>query len=96
MDQSDEINQVRSHLNLKKMLRVQILICIAECEIKVIAMPSFSQLFIHKCEEIPLVKVDWNLKKVAIHCLRDESLQRKEVPANLSHVPALIFILCSL
>ncbi|PAV82434.1 hypothetical protein WR25_27257 [Diploscapter pachys] len=44
MDQSDEINQI--------------LICVAECEIKVIAMPSFSQLFIHKCEEIPLVKAN--------------------------------------
>ncbi|KAJ1347419.1 hypothetical protein KIN20_002471 [Parelaphostrongylus tenuis] len=34
----------------------QSLIVVAEFEVKVIALPSFSQLFIHKCEEVPLVK----------------------------------------
>ncbi|VDM52213.1 unnamed protein product [Angiostrongylus costaricensis] len=32
------------------------LVIVGEFEIKVIALPSFIQLFIHKCEEIPLVK----------------------------------------
>ncbi|KAK6728924.1 hypothetical protein RB195_006158 [Necator americanus] len=35
---------------------LQTLIIVAEFEVKVIALPSFSQLFVHKCEEIPLVK----------------------------------------
>ncbi|XGW20945.1 hypothetical protein V3C99_004147 [Haemonchus contortus] len=34
----------------------QILIAVAEFEVKVIALPSFSQLFAYKCEDIPLVK----------------------------------------
>ncbi|KAE9414029.1 hypothetical protein Angca_004628, partial [Angiostrongylus cantonensis] len=34
----------------------QSLVVVGEFEIKVIALPSFIQLFIHKCEEIPLVK----------------------------------------
>ncbi|PIO59149.1 hypothetical protein TELCIR_19395, partial [Teladorsagia circumcincta] len=34
----------------------QILIAVAEFEVKVIALPTFSQLFSHKCEDIPLVK----------------------------------------
>ncbi|CAD6184898.1 unnamed protein product [Caenorhabditis auriculariae] len=34
----------------------QVLVVVAEMEVKVIALPSFSQLFVHKCDEIPLVK----------------------------------------
>ncbi|CAB3408057.1 unnamed protein product [Caenorhabditis bovis] len=36
----------------------QILIVAAEMEVKVIALPTFSQLFVHKCDDIPLVKVN--------------------------------------
>ncbi|WKX90246.1 hypothetical protein Q1695_009244 [Nippostrongylus brasiliensis] len=36
----------------------QILIAAAEYEVKVIALPSFSQLFAYKCEDIPLVKAE--------------------------------------
>ncbi|CAI5440023.1 unnamed protein product [Caenorhabditis angaria] len=35
---------------------MQILIVVAENEVKVVALPTFSQLFTHKCEDIPLVK----------------------------------------
>ncbi|VDK46460.1 unnamed protein product [Cylicostephanus goldi] len=34
----------------------QTLIVVAECEVKAIALPLFSQLFAYKCDEIPLVK----------------------------------------
>ncbi|KJH53509.1 hypothetical protein DICVIV_00252 [Dictyocaulus viviparus] len=34
----------------------QCLVVVAEFEIKVIALPSFSQIFLHKCQEIPMVK----------------------------------------
>jgi hypothetical protein len=34
----------------------QLLITVAEEEIRVLALPAFATLFVHRCEEIPLVR----------------------------------------
>lgn len=57
IDYSDEIFQVRPPPPVRLIRRLlQILVVAAENEIKVVALPSFSQLFVFKAEDAPLVK----------------------------------------